>query len=75
MAQKTPAEMRAAAEAALSPLGQERIQLLARLEEIDGELQPLVLDALKVEVSERRIGQLTALARGTIRSWRAKGGA
>ncbi|MFI7278621.1 hypothetical protein [Streptomyces sp. NPDC049879] len=73
MAQKTPAEMRADAEAALTPLGQERMELLARLDEIDSELRPLVLEALTVEVSERRIAQLTALARGTIRAWRAKG--
>ncbi|MFJ2884301.1 hypothetical protein [Streptomyces sp. NPDC087272] len=67
MEQTTPAQMRAAAESALRPLGEERIRLLAQLEEVDKALRPLVAAALRVEVSERRIGQLTALARGTIR--------
>lgn len=69
---QTPAQLRAAAEDALRPLGQERIRLLARLEEIDAQLRPLVVRALEAEVSERRIGQLTALARGTVRSWGGK---
>lgn len=68
----TPAQLRAAAEDALRPLGQERIRLVTRLEEIDAELKPLVARALEAEVSERRIGQLTALARGTVRSWGGK---
>jgi hypothetical protein len=69
---QTPAELRAVAEDALRPLGQERIRLITRLEEIDKELKPLVGKALEAEVSERRIGQLTALARGTVRSWGRK---
>ncbi|WP_423361561.1 hypothetical protein OH810_32040 [Streptomyces albidoflavus] len=73
MAQMTPAEMRAAAEAALTPLGRERIRLLARLDEIDKELRPLVGTALRVEVPERRIGELTALARGTVRRIKESG--
>ncbi|MFE9890674.1 hypothetical protein [Streptomyces scopuliridis] len=67
----TPAEMRDAAEQAMRPLGEERIRLLARLDEINEELRPLVRQALRVEVSERRIGEITALARGTIRSIKA----
>ncbi|MGK5533420.1 hypothetical protein [Streptomyces sp. URMC 129] len=71
---QTPAQLRAAAEDALRPLGQERIRLITRLEEIDKELKPLVVKALEAEVSERRIGQLTALARGTVRTWGGKTG-
>jgi hypothetical protein len=65
----TPAQLRAAAEDALRPLGQERIRLITRLEQLDAELKPLVAAAVEAEVSERRIGQLTSLARGTVRSW------
>jgi hypothetical protein len=68
----TPAQLRAAAEDALKPLGQERIRLITRLEELDKELKPLVVQALAAEVSERRISVMTALARGTIRTWGGK---
>lgn len=68
MAQKTPAELRAEAEAALKPLGQERIRLLARLEELDAQLLPLMVQADRVEVPHRRISEITGYARNTVRA-------
>lgn len=69
MTQKTPAQLRAEAEAAITPLGQKRIKLLAQLEELDAELRPLVLSARRAEVSLRRINALTGLAANTVRAW------
>jgi hypothetical protein len=68
----TPAELRAAAEAELEPLGKRRLRLLAQLAEVDRELRPVVVRAVDVEVSQRRIEEITGLARGTIRSWYLK---
>lgn len=69
MTQKTPAQLRADAEAAIKPLGQKRIKLLAQLEEIDAELRPLIQSARSVEVPLRRIAELTAVAPNTVRAW------
>ncbi len=67
MAQMTPAEQRAAAEAKLAPLGKKRIRLQQQLDDLDAEMEPFVTEALRVEVSERRINELTGWARATIR--------
>jgi hypothetical protein len=72
MAQMTPAQLRAQAEAALEPLGQRRIRLLADLESLDSELRPLIVAARQAEVPLRRITALTAVAGGTIRAWESK---
>jgi len=72
MTQKTPAELRAEAEVALKPLGQKRIRLLAQLEEVDRELRPLVVEAVRMEVPFRRINELTAISPNTARSWKSK---
>ena len=69
MTQKTPAELRAEAEAAITSLGQRRIKLLAQLEEVDRELRPLIAEAVRMEVSYRRINELTAVAPNTARAW------
>jgi hypothetical protein len=69
MTQKSPAELRADAEKAITPLGQKRIKLLAQLEEIDEELRPLVAEAVRMEVPYRRINELTAVAPNTARAW------
>lgn len=69
MTQKTPAQLRADAEAAIKPLGQKRIKLLAQLEEIDVDLKPLIQSARSVEVPLRRIAELTAVAPNTVRAW------
>ncbi|MEV6810226.1 hypothetical protein [Streptomyces sp. NPDC051132] len=69
MTQQTPAELRANAEAALKPLGQKRIKLLAQLEEVEKELRPLVADAVRMEVPYRRINELTAVSPNTARAW------
>jgi len=69
MTQLTPAELRAQAEAALKPLGQKRIKLLAQLEEVERELRPLVANAVRMEVPYRRINELTAVAPNTARAW------
>ncbi|MFJ3184422.1 hypothetical protein ACIPJN_39335 [Streptomyces sp. NPDC086796] len=71
MTQKTPAQLRADAEAALTGPGQERIELLARLEEVDAKLKPLIRAARVAELPLRRITELTAVAPNTIRSWTA----
>lgn len=65
----TPARLRAQAEERLRPLGQRRIRLLAELEEVERELRPVVRDAVRVEVSQRRISALTALSTTTIGKW------
>lgn len=73
MTNKTPADLRAEAEAAIKPLGQKRIKLLAQLEEVEKELRPLVAEAVRMEVPYRRITDLTAVAPNTARAWaRAK---
>ncbi|CAL9641647.1 hypothetical protein [Streptomyces sp. enrichment culture] len=69
MTQKTPAELRAEAEVALKPLGQKRIRLLAQLEEVEEQLRPLVMEAVRMEVPFRRINELTAVAPNTARAW------
>jgi hypothetical protein len=73
MTQKTPAQLRADAETALKGPGQRRIKLLAQLEEIDAELRPLIRAAREVEVSIRRITDLTAVAPNTVRAWSKAG--
>ncbi len=70
MTRMTLAEMRAEAEEDLRPLGRKRIELMACLNEIDKELRPKVLAASEVEISARRIGELTGLARNTVTAWR-----
>jgi hypothetical protein len=72
MMQQTPAQLRAHAEAALKPLGQKRIKLLAQLDEVEAELRPLVVEAVRMEVSYRRISELTAVAPNTATAWRRK---
>ncbi|MEU6127411.1 hypothetical protein [Streptomyces sp. NPDC047123] len=72
MTQKTPAELRADAEAALKPLGQRRIKLLAQLEEIDREMRPLIAEAVRMEVPYRRINELSAVSPNTARAWAKK---
>ncbi len=69
MTQMTPAEQRAAAEKTLKGPGNRRIKLLAQLEELDGELRPLIAAARQVELPIRRITELTAVAPNTIRAW------
>jgi DNA-directed RNA polymerase specialized sigma24 family protein len=65
----TPAQLRAAAEEAMKPLGERRIQLMRELEEITQQLKPLVLQAREVEVTLRRIGEITGITSNTVRAW------
>ncbi|GGS78295.1 hypothetical protein GCM10010285_65530 [Streptomyces pseudogriseolus] len=69
MTQKTPAQLRADAEAALTRPGQRRIKLLAQLDEVEAELKPLIRHAREVELPIRRITELTAVAPNTVRAW------
>ncbi|MER5617561.1 hypothetical protein [Streptomyces sp. NPDC002215] len=69
MTQKTPAQLRADAEAALTAPGQKRIKLLAQLDEADAELKPLIRAARKMELPIRRITELTGVAPNTVRAW------
>lgn len=70
MTQLTPAQLRAQAEADLKPLGQKRIKLLAQLEELDAELRPVLVHAVRMEVPLRRIYELTGVSPNTSRAWR-----
>ncbi|MFD9691311.1 hypothetical protein ACFWXO_36755 [Kitasatospora sp. NPDC059088] len=72
MTQRTPAQLRADAEAKLSGPGSRRIQLQSDLDTVDQELLPLVAEARAMEVPIRRITELTGLAPNTIRAWMAK---
>lgn len=72
MTDMTPAQMRARARDALRPLGEERRKLTARQAQIDEELRPLIVEALRMEVPEREIQEETGIARGTIRRWGGK---
>lgn len=69
MTQKTPAQLRADAEAALKRPGQRRIRLLAQLEEVEAELRPLIRTAREMELPIRRITELTGVAPNTVRAW------
>ena len=69
MTQMTPAQLRAEAEKAITPLGQKRIRLLTQLEEVDRDLRPLIAEAVRMEVPYRRINELTAVAANTARAW------
>lgn len=70
MTQQTPAQMRAKAEADLKPLGQQRVRLLAKLEALDAELRPVLVEAVRMEVPLRRIYELTGVSPNTARAWR-----
>lgn len=72
MQHTTPAQLRAAAEKRLTPLGKRRLHLLAQLEELDRELRPMVVEAIRTEVTYRRITQLTGLSHNTSRTWLRK---
>ncbi|NUR91200.1 MAG: hypothetical protein HOY71_44600 [Nonomuraea sp.] len=65
----TPADLRRQAEAALTPVAQRRVRLLAELEECETELRPLVHRAVRAEVSYRRITALSGLSQTTIAKW------
>jgi hypothetical protein len=65
----TPAQLRARAEDQLRPLGQRRIELLGELDAIERQLRPAVREAVRVEVSQRRIKTLTGLSTTTIGKW------
>jgi hypothetical protein len=72
MTQQTPAQLRAQAEVALKPLGQKRIKLLAQLEEVEAELRPLVVEAVRMEVPFRRINEMTAISPNTAAAWKKR---
>lgn len=65
----TPRMLRERAETELRPVAQRRVELLAELQEIDRQLRPLVRKAVAVEVSYRRIRELSGLSPATIRAW------
>jgi len=67
---QTPAQLRAQAEAAIKPLGAKRIKLLAQLEELDAELRPLIVEAVRMEVPYRRIREVTGVSPNTSAAWK-----
>lgn len=64
----TAASLRLAAEAALKAPGQKRLKAVATVKALDEELEPLVIEALRNDVSARRIADLTGIHRNTIRA-------
>ena len=71
-ARVTPAELRAEAEAELAPLGEQRMKLLAQLDELDKRVRPAVIAAVDAELPLRRIQDLTGIAPNTARNWHKK---
>lgn len=69
MTQKTPADLRAAAENELREPGQRYLRKLAELEVIRAELRPLIVNAVANEVPFRRIAELTTITPNTARAW------
>lgn len=65
----TPAQLRAEAEEKVRPLGQRRIRLLTELEGLEAELRPVVRDAVRAEVSQRKLSAMTGLSTTTIAKW------
>jgi hypothetical protein len=65
----TPRELRAAAEAELTPLGERRKALVAELEDLERELRPAIVAAVNVELPLRRIAELTGIGANTARRW------
>jgi hypothetical protein len=65
----TPAELRAAAEAELTPIGERYRRLLAELEDVKRELRPAVVAAVNVELPLRRIKELTTITPPTASKW------
>jgi hypothetical protein len=65
----TPAELRAAAEAELTPIGERYRRLLAELEDVKRELRPAVVAAVNVELPLRRIKELTGVTPNTASKW------
>jgi hypothetical protein len=65
----TPKQLRATAEEALRQPGQRRIRALTELEAADAELLPFVANAVRNEVSLRRISTMTGLATNTVTAW------
>ncbi|MFF3420985.1 hypothetical protein ACFYW9_41085 [Streptomyces sp. NPDC002698] len=70
---QTPADLRAAAERSLVAPGKKRLKAVAALKALDAELEPLVVEALRNEVSALRISELTGIHRNTIRAIKARG--
>ncbi len=66
---RTPEQVRAEAVAALVEPGTERLELMARVADVDATLRPLVRAAVEAGVPGLRVRELPGLARGTIRAW------
>lgn len=73
MTQQTPAQLRAAAETDLKPLGTKRLRIKAQLDALDEELRPVVVRAVAMEVPYRRIQELTGVSPNTARAWAKSG--
>ncbi|MGW9262514.1 hypothetical protein ACWGRA_31275, partial [Streptomyces albidoflavus] len=52
------------------PLGAKRIRLLAQLEQLDAEIRPVIVEAVRMEVPYRRIRDLTGVSPNTSAAWR-----
>ena len=65
----TPKALRAAAADALRAPGRRRLAALAKLDQLDTELRPLVIAAVTAEVPYRMITELTGLSHTTAIKW------
>jgi DNA-directed RNA polymerase specialized sigma24 family protein len=65
----TPEEARASAARSLAEPGRERLRLVARLEEVDKSIRPLVAQAVAAGLPYRRIAELTGVSRATVGRW------
>lgn len=65
----TPAKLRAEAVKALEVPGGRRKSLRAELDRVEADLKPLIVRAVRAEVPQRQIQDLTGLSRNTIIAW------
>ncbi len=65
----TVEEQRADVVRRISAPGARRIELLQELAELDRILHPLVVEASKLGVTTRRIGELIGLANSAVSKW------
>lgn len=65
----TPGKLRERAATALAEPGARRQQLRQQLGDVENELRPLVVAAVRAEVPGRRIRELTGLSTNTAAAW------
>ncbi|WP_338909692.1 hypothetical protein [Streptomyces nigra] len=69
MQEKTPAQLRAAAEERLRAPGAERLRLVQQRDEVDEELRPLVVAAKRAGITYRRLHEVSGVPPITVGRW------